>query len=376
MKHYPRGGSKAARDLGCAAWPHLSRDLAEVPVGEPALYGTAVHRLCELGLHPPLGEHVGETCPESGLVIDADMVKLSVQLRRALYDVLIDHGHPIDPDTARPEVTSEYIPESAALDGQVGSTVDVLSINPDTKHIILADYKTGRVQVEAENNAQLLHNAMCVVFPCPAEDEILDIHLYTFTGVIIQPDAAGNVVAKQWSFNYAQLDKFEQRYIDAITQPPGTAPTMGPHCTYCPAAAVCPAKLGLARHALALRPSEDMAEAVTMIKDLRAWCTTVEAAAVAHLTGGGLVPGYKLVAKRAMEKWVNPPEALQFLRDMDLSPPVKLATPAQVRKAIGADNVPEDLTSKKSSGNTVAPESDKRDPVLGPALQAALDAIQ
>ena len=94
------------------------------------------------------------------------------------------------------------------------------------------------------------------------------------------------------------------------------------------------------------------------------------------------VPGYKLVAKRATRQWANERGATEALRSAGLvdSDIMSLNTPAQVEKVCKKLDVafPTDQVVSVSSGNTLAPESDKRPAVLvlGEQLRAALNRVQ
>ena len=93
------------------------------------------------------------------------------------------------------------------------------------------------------------------------------------------------------------------------------------------------------------------------------------------------VPGYKLVAKRAIRQWANEHEAAIALSTMGVSPhkPLEVISPAQAEKELKKTKqaLPQDLVVAVSSGSTLVPESDPRPEVLqiGKQLTAALNKL-
>ena len=93
------------------------------------------------------------------------------------------------------------------------------------------------------------------------------------------------------------------------------------------------------------------------------------------------VPGFKLVAKRAIRQWANEHEAAIALSTKGISPhkPLEVITPAQAEKLLGKSgkDTIKDLVVAVSSGSTLVPESDPRPAVLqiGKQLTAALNKL-
>jgi len=276
----------------------------------------------------------------------------------------------------------------------IGSTVDKVfkGITPEgLPCTVLIDYKSGRgVQVDAVGNEQLLHNAWCLMENSPAQDLFDDAKV--LVGVIIQPDRAGEVVAKDWRFNKQDVELFAARHLANIdlARSGKAKPNAGSHCTFCPAAATCPAKTGAARAALLRDPANiaELAENMAMGEELKKWCNAVEKATYETLELGQEVPGWKLVAKRAMEHWTDEDLATKRLRlrvgGIKNLMVQKLISPAEARKRLVAngmeksvaDQMVSNLTKKESSGTTIAPETDKRPGVLSTeALSAALASV-
>jgi hypothetical protein len=101
-----------------------------------------------------------------------------------------------------------------------------------------------------------------------------------------------------------------------------------------------------------------------------------------QLESGHVIPGWKLVQKRASRQWIDPAEALDYCKRSRMKREKymteTLKTPPQMEKLVG-----EKVYSKKiaamvhsqSSGLTIASDTDKRPAVVGSVelLAAALD---
>ena len=148
---------------------------------------------------------------------------------------------------------------------------------------------------------------------------------------------------------------------------------------------------GYAEHLKALRMNpedvESLTESMQLVEALKPWIKDVERVVFEQLNAGVKVVGWKLVAKRALAKWDDEDSVLRAFRrklgGINNITVRKLLSPAQMRKLAKVRGAEERLDSlidahtiKTSSGNTMAPESDKRPAVLsGEAMAAALKAL-
>ena len=97
-----------------------------------------------------------------------------------------------------------------------------------------------------------------------------------------------------------------------------------------------------------------------------------------------VVPGYKLVAKRAIRQWVDESKAEAALLNAGLTPAQffkqEIISPAQAEKLLKKSKqaLPDEIVVAVSSGSTLAPEDDPRPAVLniGTQLVAALSKLQ
>ena len=119
-------------------------------------------------------------------------------------------------------------------------------------------------------------------------------------------------------------------------------------------------------HALSRRAlSDDLRLAAT----LEPWIEALREEALARLCHGEIVPEHKLVAKRAIRKWIDDAAAqaavVAAAKANEKITKVEVMSPAQAEKeAPGVDLSP--YWTKQSSGVTLAHESDPRPAVEAP----------
>ena len=93
------------------------------------------------------------------------------------------------------------------------------------------------------------------------------------------------------------------------------------------------------------------------------------------------VPGYKLVAKRAIRQWADENLVADLLENNGIEPfkKAELISPAQAEKELKKRKVdlPQDLVVAVSSGSTLVEESDSRPALLqiGKQITAALNKL-
>jgi hypothetical protein len=173
-------------------------------------------------------------------------------------------------------------------------------------------------------------------------------------------------------------------YAEATLDP--NAPLMpGDHCKFCLAQAKCPA---LHQQALALAQTEfddnfsppapeglsdaQIGDILAKADAFKSWVNSVQAYATDKIAKGGHIPGFKLVAKRAQRKWIDEQEAVDLLENMGLEEDDlytrKLISPAQAEEKLGKKKAIKDRLAGAvvavSSGNTIAPITDRRPAVV------------
>ena len=370
--HSAVGGSTAKRVMNCTAsvqhcakYPNTSSPFAEM--------GTALHEAIDLIFQGKTRE-------------DRDVIGLTFN-NHLITEELFDEA--IAPalaawDALEKELGSiEYFNEKRVvfpdIDGAYG-TVDIVGSAKDRS--IVWDWKFGRgVAVTAEENEQLMYYAYAAAHTHPTDkffDRDKPIELF-----ICQPMVNNGAPFTRWTTSWLQLEAFAlelKRAVD-VSQTSDATFKMGPWCKFCQGKVGCPEYNGVVQTLGTITRAETEAELARWIPyaDLMIeWGENVKNAAHALLEQGGKVPGYKLVQKRATRSWADEESALSFLAEAGVPPETrevkKVISPAQaekVLKAVGVTAIPDALIDKKSSGTTLAPESDKR-----PALTVAPDALK
>jgi hypothetical protein len=352
------GGSTAGRIMACPGSWALSKDVVDTS-SDYALEGTLLHEAIEAILQGTrtIDDIVGFVSDKApGLIVDYDHVTDALMPALDQFNAFCEQYAVDEYDTEQLADWAPRIPGAFGWIDVVGSA---------HQHNVIIDWKFGRgVPVEAPDNKQLLFYAAGAAMN-PKLNDLFDPTRNTLL-VIIQPRVAGEPsVAVATPRN---LDRFVADLTAAVTlaKEPDAPLQTGSHCRWCPAKPTCPLKLGQARGP---KP-KDLAEALELATEMEDWARSVFKTAEQQLLDGGTIPGWKLVQKRAMRKWVDEAAAQQHLRKLkyrlrDITT-ATLKSPAQIEKVVKPEHL-EGLIESRSSGLTLAPESDRR-----PAVSTAL----
>lgn len=405
-KHYKYGGSTAARTGRCTGWVALSKWFPRQPETEYTAMGTLGHTACEmLWKNPDIDED-----DLLDLTYSADNVSVSMTEEflnskvypayDALLDLLDKYDDEADPLVVHPELTFEY-------DELTGGTGDIVAINQT--HLIMADYKFGDGKmVSAENNEQALFYMWCLLYD--RLHKLIDKypHVTTMVIAIIQPSDRKQSILETFELTRedveqfgvymdAAIDKAEEACaipVDNLTVATGVnSPLLpyletGDHCTFCPAAALCPRKLCKAEEALRIDVVADtapelLAEALELASEVEKWASAVFKFAHEQQENGVHIPGWKRVAKRPTTNWIDENEALKWLtRNLGATvakrvQPITVAQAKKEAKKAGKELDFNKYTVTKSSGTNIVREDDKRAALPSArALEVALAKIK
>jgi hypothetical protein len=286
----------------------------------------------------------------------------------------------IDPNKEMEYATETRVGFGDFLPGVFGSTDLLGRIG---KRAFILDWKFGSgVPVPADDNPQLMFYAAAAMRTPEVQwvfDECDEVEC-----IIVQPPSV-----KRWVTTTKRIKAFEQELAMAvkISQMPDAPLNAGEHCRWCAAKPTCPKMTGLADRALhAKLDTLDVVQIADYLKKadmLEQWIADVRGLAHQVLDAGKPVPGFKLVAKRAIRQWVDTQEAENYFSKYErgvVYEPRKLKSPAQMEKALKPfdKKLPEELVVAVSSGSTLVEESDPRPAVLqiGQQLTAALSKLQ
>jgi len=312
----------------------------------------------------------------NGVTVTAELIEAKVLPALAALDE-IDPDKRMDFECETVVGFGDDLPDvfgSADLIGRIGNRAVVL------------DWKFGDgIDVPVEENPQAMFYAAAAMrtravwWAFQGVDEI--------ECVIVQPTARTPV--KRWLTTPARIRAFEVELFGAVKAALGPEPAMvaGEHCRWCPAKPVCPLLTGSAERALQMQIKAMDAPLIGQMLGqadlLEQWIADLRALAFQILQEGGVVPGYKLVPKRATRQWVDAEKARVALEGLGLQSEelteTKLLSPAQMEKVLKKRKLPmpDDLIVAVSSGDTLATEDDPRPASLqiGRQLASALGKL-
>jgi hypothetical protein len=371
--HSRWGGSVAERFMHCPA-SVLGAEIGEDRMSIQAAEGTAGHQLGEwcLTSGDDAIAHLGERLVVGNHVFDVDEefaehVQLYLDAVRAEYH----------PELGDQLLVEEEFDLGTIHDGAYGRA-DAVIWQPRLNRLVVIDLKFGRGYiVEVKGNVQARYYALGALLKgnYPATDVTL---------MIVQPRAShadGPIRTETVSALHILDFAEELRVAIKATLDPNAEYHPGPWCTFCPKEATCEARREQSiRDAQAefaspvdLEPDE-LAAILTKASEIASWIEAVRKNAFARMTAGEVVPGWKLVNKRAVRRW-NEDEslvALAIANDTGVDEvglwETKLRSPAQVEKLVPKwmkKQVGEHVVSV-SSGVTIAPVADRRHAVLPP----------
>ena len=360
------GGSTATRLIACPGSRALADKMPEQPGSTYANRGTLLHNSIAAILNGAAPADLLGTTYEGEV------------LTQELYDEKITPAlqalESLDPANEMDITLESMVSFGKFLPGVFGSA-DLLG-RLGSKAIVI-DWKFGDgVAVTAEENKQMLFYAAAAmrspetqwVFEAATEIEC----------IIVQPPEV-----KRWVTTPKRVRQFELELKRAVKESETYSAKLavGDHCRWCPAKPICPLMTGAVDRALKTAVEGlDAARIGAYLKNadlLEGWISSLRGLAVTMMEKGAPVPGWKLVAKRGVRKWVNDAQAIELLASRGVDPmEEKIISPAMAEKLL-KEKLPEGFAVSVSSGSTIAPESDSRPPVLQLAqqLNAALAKI-
>lgn len=397
-EHSVIGASSAYRWFECPGSVALSK---QAPPQEDTIYarqGTAAHWVIEQFFKAWLEDKVVDVYDYDGLPApngyelateDIDSVK-----------VFVDHVLEILKGGKYILHTEAKFDLSRIFPGLFG-TGDIVLMESNMKRLKILDYKHGSgIPVNVVQNKQLLYYALGgVEFICKTHKiDYLSVMGWgkTFKEVeisVVQPRCRHKDGAvRAWVVPAEVLDAFAvelKTRAEATTKKNAPFKT-GDHCRFCPAIGICKAfndktfELAKSDFKAVSHPSnlllpspeslsKDEVKKIIDFADLiTEFLKKVEAHAFNLMEHGEEIPGYKLVRKKSNRKWSDEEKAIEtlglYLKD-DQVFEKSLISPAAAEKLLKKQKkVVEDLCYKPEAGNTLAPEHDPREAVVGSAV--------
>jgi hypothetical protein len=271
-------GSGIQRFVACRASSVLPRSWAHTTYSDA---GQDVHAHLErLAGGMDVAESLALVLPEHRQTCeDLDLAKLAAELAMAAEVTLAYHP---GTDTARivgQRLARDY---SAVAADEVPMTLDLLGVDLDRRRGEVKDYKSGfaRYVPPTSLNWQILGGALALARLYDL-DTVEGELIFTRTGRRDRHEFSSS----DFLLASDELRETHDRALrdrEAHKRGEHVEPTEGPHCRYCPSFSFCPAKINLARAALAgeiAQPTrEDAARALPRIRAARKLLEKIEEA--------------------------------------------------------------------------------------------------
>lgn len=340
----------------CPGAPAMQAAIPPQPELLEAREGTAAHELAQKmfsamlaagdGEIPPYATHKGLKA-QNGLAFSQKMHQDAEKYISDAYGVILKHHRSTD----EYRIQLETKVSARNLHPDCYGTPDLFYYNPRENYLLIMDYKTGHLPVEAEWNLQLFIYLVGVL-------NFLELHLddvITNLNVelrIYQPNdfLSGRPAARAW---WPPMSQFRRMFADLQERAQRTDETppmtiTGDHCRDCPAAYACVAFTKTT--AAALDRSQRMQTLIPNGRQLAArldevariaWILdrykkALEKQAELSLRSGDFVPNYRLKPKRGRVGWSIPSEHVVSIGrayGIDLAKDLETLTPRQAADA-------------------------------------------
>lgn len=248
-------------------------------------------------------------------------------------------------------------------------TADCVIYDPDLKTLEVIDYKHGAgIAVEVESNPQLMYYGLGALMTLP-------LSVKTIKLTVAQPRCSHpSGPIRSWVLPAIEFLNFAADLVEfaKATEDPNAPLVPGEHCRFCPAVGICPATKKKAQELAKLdfAPNEvydstQLSKALEWLPTVEGWAKGVREFAYNEMMAGKVIPGWKLVDKRATRRWRNEKEVKDAFdpngEDSYIYEEPKLKSPAQLEKIIDKKELAPFIVSE-SSGLSLVPDTDKRAP--------------
>ena len=362
------GGSTCERVMNCPGSVAASKLMPPQQVSEFAEIGSMLHGCMELILN---GEKTPEQLLEDnysshGHTLTKEQVNTLIKPALAAFDQLQEKFGELEFEI---EVRVRY----SGIDAF--GTVDILAHTEKYTFIIDWKFGAGIKVVGGEDNYQLKFYASAAMQTegvsdmfDPAKPVVL---------AIIQPTMDEPLTFGLIGHNALTAFGEDVRLAVKRVEEGDETLNSGKWCRWCPAAAMCPAKITQAQGLLRKQPDpimspDELGSLVQQASDLDDWIKAVRKFAYAELENGHEVTGFKLVQRRATRSWRDEEDTKDALRIAgvpdDEFMKTQLNSPAQIEKVCKKhgkklQDLGEDLVVSLSSGTSMVPAEDRRSAV-------------
>lgn len=354
------GGSTAKRVMACPGSVALCAQMPPQLENEYMAKGTLCHNAMEriFGDYAAPRSVIGMSY--AGQILDEETYEEKILQAMRLMDIIDPMG---DMDVAAESRVGfgDVLPD-------VFGTADIIG-RLDGRAVVL-DWKFGEgVAVSAEENEQLMFYAAAAMRTKDTQwafEGVSEVDL-----IIVQPPRM-----QRWVTTVERIKAFEHDLVCAVkaAEKPDAKLATGDHCRFCPAKPICPEVNGAVARALSVKiaglNAAEISERLNTADMLEGWVRDLRALAHSMAENGAALPGWKLVAKRSMRKWVDEKQAKAALRALGVKESdvtvTDLMSPAQAEKVLKKHKLglPEGVVVSVSSGSTLVARDDPRPEVL------------
>ncbi len=267
----------------------------------------------------------------------------------------------------------------------VHGTADVIAYWRETRTIEVPDLKYGKgVLVKVEDNSQTRIYALGAINTLGVFEPVDTVRM-----TIAQPRLSQGPSIRSEEIAVAELFAWERDVLlpanERIAANDQTE-IAGEHCRFCVRAGECHTLSNLAQASArvvfgaASSPADadgldndELSAILDKAELILAWIAKVRAEASQRMDKGQTVKGWKLVAKRAMRRWIDPDDARGLLTGLGLPETEisKIVSPAAAERVLKAHRLDTrrltPLVKKESSGTTMARDDDARDGIASDA---------
>lgn len=384
-EHAAIGPSALHRLLNCPGSHTLSKTRDRGGSSIYAAEGTLAHHICEMCLNEgsDAAAFLGSTHNVEGhsFTVDDEMVEhcqsyvdfcFSLDYSEAWVEERVDlaklwGGNPPEP---------------------IFGTADFVAFHGETNTLHVVDLKYGRGDVDPTDNPQAQAYALGAMLSLGI-NSAAEVYVH-----IVQPRSQGVKGVKTWRTSGLDLLIWgKETLVPGVEKmiDPAAPLVAGDHCKFCPAMAVCPALKQIARETsrtqfdpIPPKPEDltdvELSEILDRADVISQWIAAVRAEASTRIDTGALVPGYKLVPKRATRRYPDAKQVEVALTEQGWDHLFKKTplSPAQIeKKDLGTYQWLEanGLIEKSSSGTTLVADHDPRDALVQRRAKDEFDAI-
>ncbi len=345
--HSNLGASSSHRWMNCPGSVRLYDQLPERHATEYAATGTVAHALCEESLLSGRDPSValGQIRQQDGfnILVTDDMVQaVSVYVDYIRHD-LEKYGGQLS--------VEQYFDLSWVHPGMFGRNDACIVPELLFGKLLVYDYKNGRKLVAADANPQLMYYSLGAL----GQHNHLFVEYVDMT--IIQPNGIGKNPIDVWGIATKPLYEWAMdvlRPAAKATEAPDAPCIMGEWCTFCEAAAICPAKQDAALALLDPPRKHDQLAVLPVVsaippeklgiltafftsEEFQAWVKALAAEEQAALARGVIIPGRKLVESVAQgnRKWKDEEAVTRAFAEFGEDVfNIKLKSPAQLTSVL------------------------------------------